>query len=140
MNFEGIKLIVATDNIRAGLSFALGVSLAEKPKWCLVTDDPKVIAKIPEDIASLGHWTLRHASQAELAWRDRQASGRSSGVSPAMLDRIADWQARRAAEERRLAFAHLEERIAEVAEAMPDAQAIAAAETKPRQAGGSKWR
>lgn len=147
MSFDGIKLVVATDNLREGLRFALNVYLDQCPRWCLVTDDPKVIRAIPDGMPCVGKWTARHPSLAELAWRDRQASGKSSGVTPAMMERIADWQRRHEERERAIAFAHLVPEAAELAredaaaaDALVDHAIAAQVAVKAKQAGGSKWR
>jgi hypothetical protein len=147
MNFDGIMLVIATDNAREGLRFALNVYLDQCPKWCLVTEDPKVIRAIPDGMPCIGKWMSRHPSLAELAWRERQASGKSSGVSEKMMDRIADWQRRHEERERAIAFAHLTpDAAAKVAEepAAPDMPAAAVIEAqaavKAPKSGGSKWR
>ena len=147
MSFDGIKLVIATDNRREGLRFVLNVYLDQCPNWCLVTEDPKVIRAIPDGMPCIGKWMSRHPSLAELAWRERQADGKSSGVSEAMMDRIADWQRRHEERERAIAFAHLSPDAAEVA-AEPAAPELPAASVIKDQSvgktqqtvGGSKWR
>lgn len=147
MSFDGIMLVIATDNAREGLRFALNVYLDQCPKWCLVTEDPKVIRAIPDGMPCIGKWMARHPSLAELAWRERQADGKSSGVSEKMMDRIADWQRRHEERERAIAFAHLTPDAAKAAEEPDVADMPAATITKTasvgktqQTVGGSKWR
>lgn len=148
MSFDGIMLVIATDNRREGLRFVLGVYLDQCPKWCLVTDDPKVIRAIPDGMPCVGRWIARHPSLAQLAWRERQADGKSSGVSETMMDRIADWRRRHEARERAIAFAHLTpDAAARAAEepAAPEMPAAVVIKTRSvgkttQYVGGSKWR
>lgn len=104
MRFTGIKLIVATDDRREGLDRTLGCTLAECPSWCLVTSDPAVILNIPRDIPAYGIWFSTVATPAKTAWEERRAAGWVAGIDAAMLQRLADWNERREAEERRLAY------------------------------------
>ena len=148
MSFDGIMLVIATDNRREGLRFVLNVYLDQCPKWCLVTDDPKVIRAIPDGMPCIGRWIARHPSLAQLAWRERQADGKSSGVSETMMDRIADWRRRHEAREQAIAFAHLKNGVAALegerattdvapVETVFKAQAVG---KSTQTAGGSKWR
>lgn len=148
MTFDGIMLAIATDNRREGLRFVLNVYLDQCPSWCLVTDDPKVIRDIPDGMPCLGRWMERHPSLAELAWRERQADGKSSGVSEKMMDRIADWRRRHEKRERAIAFAHLTPDAAAKAAEEPAVLNVPTATVIKTQAvgkstqalGGSKWR
>lgn len=148
MSFKDIHLVVATDNRRAGLRFALKVYPDQCPSWCLVTDDPKVIRAIPDKMHCVSYWTARHPSLAELAWRERQAEGKSSGVSAAMMDWIAGWIREHEAREHAIAFAHLKNGVAAL-EAERAATDVAPVETvikaqavgkSTQTVGGSKWR
>ena len=68
MSFDGIMLVIATDNRREGLRFVLNVYLDQCPKWCLVTDDPKVIRAIPDGMPCIGRiadWRRRHEAREQ---------------------------------------------------------------------------
>ncbi len=106
-----------------------------------------MIRAIPDGMPCIGRWISRRPSLAELAWRDRQADGKSSGVSEKMMDRIADWTRRHEERERAIAFAHLTPDAAAKAEEPVAAELPAASVIKAQSAGktqqtvgGSKWR
>lgn len=143
MSFEGILFVVCCDDLEAGARHALGVSLSEIPTWCMVTNDPHVIASVPSDMPVTGYWPMGRRSFARMAWEDRRMTGTLRGVDEDFLKRLEDWKAKRDAREREIAFAHLK---APTEPAMTaEAPTVTATKTqsvgKTEQAlGGSKWR
>jgi hypothetical protein len=105
--FDGIRLVIATDQPKAALDYVLGVSLVERPDWCLVTSDPDVIRKIPDGLPGTGYFFKDIESPASLAFADRRAMGNFAGLSADVLTRLEEWRDKRAAAERELAFGHL---------------------------------
>lgn len=111
---EAIRLFVVTDDAARASLDVVGVHLSDLPPFVRIVTTAADIRKLPVGVRCLGCWFAWGAHEhdgAQLAWQDRRMEGGLEGVSVAFLEKLDEWKAKRAEEERRI-----------IAEALADAQ------------------
>lgn len=118
--FDTIKFAIVTNDVAQAARDVLSCSVAEIPRFALVTDDDRLIECFPSAVPVLGRfYPGRFQTMAELAWSARKARKPDlTWFNDRIWDGIAEWQRRRAATEAAIVAEVLAEERGE-AEAAP---------------------